>query len=656
VSAAACALVALGGASASAAKPASSGGQAMSSRTSATAGLSGGWGAGVAAALPANGLVTSESVLINSVSCPSPGNCSAVGEYYDRSGLQGLLLTEAGGQWSVGVEAVLPANAATANPEVRVNSVSCSPAGNCTGVGSYFDSSGNMQGLLLTETEGTWATGVEAPLPANTAGADLDSVSCASPGNCTVVGAVFLDGSDQGLLLTETAGSWATGVKASLPADAPPGTGAYLDSVSCASAGNCTAVGATYPESGEGSDEGLLVTETGGNWEPGVEAPLPANARSGLEVDSVSCPSAANCSAVGDYADSSSGSGQGLLLTETAGSWAAGVEAPLPADVATAAPEGAEFIVNSVSCASAGNCAAVGSYVYSSVTGGPPAGVEQDASDSVLFSEIGGTWAPGVFSPLPAYATGAVVLSVSCSSAGNCGAVGSYGVNTGGSEALLVSESGGNWATALAASLPPNASPSSPNPVLLDSVSCPSDGNCGAAGYYSSTSGIEGLLIGGEPARVMLDVARKGTGSGTVSSNSTEIDCGSTCSASFDAGISLTLTATPSAGSRFSGWSGGGCSGTSSCPLNTDLSDQTVTATFSLLPKPCIVPKLKGETLMVARRALRTGNCTVGRITHATSQTIKKGHVISQKPQPGRHLHHRAAVSLLVSTGQHQRL
>ena len=47
---------------------------------------------------------------------------------------------------------------------------------------------------------------------------------------------------EQGLLLTETAGSWATGTEAALPADST-NLGAELTSVSCASAGNCTAVG-----------------------------------------------------------------------------------------------------------------------------------------------------------------------------------------------------------------------------------------------------------------------------------------------------------------------------------------------------------------------------------------------------------------------------
>ena len=44
-----------------------------------------------------------------------------------------------------GVEAPLPANAAS-NRALNVQSVSCASAGNCTAVGNYTDTSGNDRG------------------------------------------------------------------------------------------------------------------------------------------------------------------------------------------------------------------------------------------------------------------------------------------------------------------------------------------------------------------------------------------------------------------------------------------------------------------------------------------------------------------------------
>jgi serine/threonine-protein kinase len=64
-----------------------------------------------------------------------------------------------------------------------------------------------------------------------------------------------------------------------------------------------------------------------------------------------------------------------------------------------------------------------------------------------------------------------------------------------------------------------------------------------------------------------------------------------------------------------------------------------------------MVPKVKGKTLKAAKRAIKNHACTVGTIKHATSRTVEKGHVISQKPKPGRRLKHGAKVNLVVSKG-----
>lgn len=70
------------------------------------------------------------------------------------------------------------------------------------------------------------------------------------------------------------------------------------------------------------------------------------------------------------------------------------------------------------------------------------------------------------------------------------------------------------------------------------------------------------------------------TGSGTVSSTSPGIDCGSDCSESYASGTAVTLSATPAAGWRFVGWTGGGCNGTANCTV-TMSADLSVQAAFS---------------------------------------------------------------------------
>ncbi|MBI3802446.1 MAG: hypothetical protein HY282_01620 [Nitrospirae bacterium] len=87
------------------------------------------------------------------------------------------------------------------------------------------------------------------------------------------------------------------------------------------------------------------------------------------------------------------------------------------------------------------------------------------------------------------------------------------------------------------------------------------------------------------PLTVSLDSA--GTGGGAVTSDSGGINCGtgsgqSQCQATYPAGTSVTLTAAADPLSHFSGWSGGGCSGTGSCVVTIDAA-KSVQARFDLL-------------------------------------------------------------------------
>ncbi len=83
-------------------------------------------------------------------------------------------------------------------------------------------------------------------------------------------------------------------------------------------------------------------------------------------------------------------------------------------------------------------------------------------------------------------------------------------------------------------------------------------------------------------ATFTLTVLKAGSGSGRVTSGGGSIDCGATCTVSgVTAGTSVTLTATPSAGSSFIVWSGD-CTGTN-C-VTTMNGNRTVTANFATNP------------------------------------------------------------------------
>jgi Divergent InlB B-repeat domain len=99
------------------------------------------------------------------------------------------------------------------------------------------------------------------------------------------------------------------------------------------------------------------------------------------------------------------------------------------------------------------------------------------------------------------------------------------------------------------------------------------DGEAGDSGHF------ELHLRPVDAIRHALSIGVAGGGSGSVTSSRTGIDCGSTCSREFQEGSTVTLLASPAAGSTFAGWSGG-CSGTGSCQV-TLKSDVAVTATFA---------------------------------------------------------------------------
>lgn len=81
-------------------------------------------------------------------------------------------------------------------------------------------------------------------------------------------------------------------------------------------------------------------------------------------------------------------------------------------------------------------------------------------------------------------------------------------------------------------------------------------------------------------ASTVLTVVRAGSpGTSAIRTTDGFIDCPSTCSRAYSAGASVTLVAAPATGYAFTGWSGGGCSGTGQCALTINAST-TVTGTF----------------------------------------------------------------------------
>lgn len=422
-----------------------------------------------------------QNAVINATACPSAGNCVAVGSYddSDTGDQQGLIEAQTGGGWSAATATLAGLSLDTTNasgPNAELHAVACTSSGNCVAVGDYDDPQGHQQGLIETETDGTWKAS-EATLaglhvnPAAANGADvrLDAVSCTSAGSCVAVG-TFTDasGHQQALVETEANGSWS--------ATAPDLTGlvagnpdAELNSISCPSAGNCVAVG-IYSSNGS-NDLGLIDTETNGAWSASEAdlGNLAAYSAAGVinadnqdaELESVSCASAGNCTAVGYYIDANHVYAP-LLVSEAGADWRPATTTSLPADADLAPSYGLQpgqndLYLNSVSCASAGNCTAVGSYDSGRVSqfgGGGP-----DQVEALALTQTDGDWAQGIGINLPAPAASglnsgdpnASLDSVACTAVGSCVAAGSYDDAKGNSAVLVADQNGGLWNTASSA-------------------------------------------------------------------------------------------------------------------------------------------------------------------------------------------------------------
>ncbi len=106
------------------------------------------------------------------------------------------------------------------------------------------------------------------------------------------------------------------------------------------------------------------------------------------------------------------------------------------------------------------------------------------------------------------------------------------------------------------------------------------------------------LIVTGTPKN--LTVMKSGTGTGTVTSDPTGINCGTKCMAPFGGGT-VTLTATPAVGSSFVSWSG--CTSVSKniCTVSLTTSNRTVTASFVRNPS---------RTLTVTKTGTGSGTVT----------------------------------------------
>ena len=464
-----------------------------------------------------------------SVSCASAGNCTAVGKFKNAGGGQeAFTMTSTGGVWGQATPAVFATGVQKAVPDAEFLSVSCASAGNCTAVGRFRNASNYREAFTMTSTGGVWgqatpavfAGGVQSSTPTD----HLQRVSCSSAGNCTAVGYFknAASGTDA-FTMTSTGGVWgqaapavfANGVQNSTP-------NGNLYSVSCASAGNCTAVG--YFNNAAGNKEAFTMTSTGGVWGQAAPAVFANGVQNSVPNDYlnwVSCASAGDCTAAGRYKDVN-GNTQAFTMTSTGGTWGQVTPIVFANGVQSASPAA---YMNSVTCVSAGNCVAVGQFKSSSTY-----------FEAFILTSVGGVWGDATPVTFPSGVRNAAMSdsldSVSCTTAGNCSAVGSYKNAAGGTEAFTMTATNGVWGQptpAVFASGVQNASQDD----YFTWVSCASAGNCAAVGYFKNA-------IGGSEAFTMTQVDNTPASTTTEASTTTTEASTTTTEASTTTAVATT--------------------------------------------------------------------------------------------------------------------
>ena len=403
------------------------------------------------------------------VACTSSTACAAVGSF-DRGTNSipvPLLETWSAPTWNVEAGAV-PESAAISD----LKGVSCVSAVACVAVGFSENDVGATFTLAEVWNGTSWSI-QSTPNPAGTTNAQLNGVSCSSTRACTAVGDYYQNSTGFNFTLAE---SW-NGQDWSIQSTPNPAgtTTSALWGVSCTSPTACTAVG-------EGAAEPLSEVWSGSSWT--IEAaPIPAGSGSAVFFG-VSCTSAASCTAVGNAL----ANGSSLTLAEhwNGVGWAIQPTPDQP---------GSANLFFAVSCPTLNACVAVGSY--------------ENTGGTLPLAEAwnGAGWViQATPDPAPAAAEPALA-GVSCISAADCAAVGSYSSTASLPVAFAEAWTGGSWRLQ---SVP---SPAGSVSSLLGAVTCTS-GGCTSIGYRQGGSGVQVTLAVGRPGAVGMasDLPRPGTG------------------------------------------------------------------------------------------------------------------------------------------------
>ena len=176
--------------------------------------------------------------MLNAVSCVSAKSCTAVGDYVATSGAEQTLVESwDGAKWSI---AASPSPGPRSLGELDLNGVSCASPSDCVAVGDYEGTAPGYRTLVESWDGAKWSIAA-SPSPGKANFNDsLGAVSCTSSRSCAAVGYQGGSAVGGGSALAETWNGMGWQVAQS---PTPGATASGLAGVSCSYGRPCMAVG-----------------------------------------------------------------------------------------------------------------------------------------------------------------------------------------------------------------------------------------------------------------------------------------------------------------------------------------------------------------------------------------------------------------------------
>ena len=421
------------------------------------------------------------------VACNSGTDCWAVGQYYDsgRSRLQSLIQHWDGISWS------LVASNTSTTEHNALRGVACASASDCWAVG--YDTNNGDKTLIEHWNGFSWSV-VSSPNPGNAQSSYLRDVTCRSTSDCWAAGYYFGPSNQQTLIEHWNGVSWSI-VDST---NTSPSRNNALEAMTCSSSSDCWAIG-SYDDDNPGFHT-LIEHWNGTAWSiiPGAPADF---------LYAITCSSSSECWAVGEYnfqtfiekwngsvwtvisspnANENSNALYGVTCVSAQNCWAVGV-APFYGNLVEHWDGNSWSIVpaqnssdgtgplNSIACSSSSDCWAVGVHYA-------------NASDDQTTAEHwdGSSWTLGSSGNINTAKQTNPLAAVTCTSATDCWAVGYHILPD--SQTLIEHWDGTQWTIS-----------NSPNDNItgggaLTAVTCLGANNCWAVGSsvdYPSRTLIE---------------------------------------------------------------------------------------------------------------------------------------------------------------------